>query len=167
MSRLPYCRYVPHFDPDITLRVLQAVCEELRYAGLLLNRIGEKTEATDRMCLVAGFVISGYSAMLGRNRKPFNPLLGETFDYVADEGWRFNAEQVSRWGTVIPLCITNRCRYRIIRQFRPPMPKALVGRGFKHCRATRRPDSMARPHSRLCCRSVYGSPVARSTCGIR
>ncbi|KAI6224269.1 hypothetical protein M3Y99_01416900 [Aphelenchoides fujianensis] len=47
----------------------------------LLDRL--PADETERMCGVAAFVLSGYSALVGRKRKPFNPLLGETFDFVA------------------------------------------------------------------------------------
>lgn len=48
-----------------------------------------------RDCLVAGFVISAFSNT-GRVRKPFNPILGETFEYESPtNGMRFFAEQVS------------------------------------------------------------------------
>lgn len=32
------------------------------------------------MCYMMGFGVSTYSANIGRNKKPFNPILGETYE---------------------------------------------------------------------------------------
>lgn len=49
------------------------------------------------MAYVAAFTISSYSTTATRTGKPFNPLLGETFecDRTDDLGWRAISEQVS------------------------------------------------------------------------
>jgi len=50
------------------------------------------------MAYVMAFVFSGYSSSLNRVRKPFNPLLGETYTLeYKDKSKHFNflAEQVS------------------------------------------------------------------------
>jgi hypothetical protein len=49
-----------------------------------------------RILNVAAFAVSGYASTDGRNCKPFNPLLGETYeaDYP-DKGIRFISEKVS------------------------------------------------------------------------
>ncbi|KAI6173229.1 hypothetical protein M3Y98_01059600 [Aphelenchoides besseyi] len=77
------------------LGILQAACEELRFASRFLDRLHLIHDEEDRLCAVAAFVISGYSALAGRKRKPFNPLLGETFDFISEDGWKYHAEQVS------------------------------------------------------------------------
>ena len=48
--------------------------------------------------MVAAFCVSGYSATYTRaGQKPFNPVLGETYECIRqDKGWKFIAEQVSR-----------------------------------------------------------------------
>lgn len=48
-----------------------------------------------RILNVAAFAVSGYASTDGRNCKPFNPLLGETYeaDYP-DKGLRFFSEKV-------------------------------------------------------------------------
>ena len=48
-----------------------------------------------RILNVAAFAVSGYSSTEGRMCKPFNPLLGETYeaDYP-DKGLRFFSEKV-------------------------------------------------------------------------
>lgn len=49
-----------------------------------------------RILNVAAFAVSGYASSDGRHRKPFNPLLGETYeaDYP-EKGIRFFSEKVS------------------------------------------------------------------------
>lgn len=51
---------------------------------------------------VAAFALSSYACTEGRVQKPFNPLLGETFEAeYPDKGWRFIAEKVT---SAYPLC---------------------------------------------------------------
>jgi len=48
------------------------------------------------MVYVAAFAASEYASTIGRVAKPFNPLLGETYEYARpDKGYRFLIEQVS------------------------------------------------------------------------
>lgn len=48
-----------------------------------------------RLLSIGAFAVSGYSSTEGRTCKPFNPLLGETYeaDYP-DKGLRFCSEKV-------------------------------------------------------------------------
>lgn len=48
-----------------------------------------------RILNIAAFAVSGYASTDGRHCKPFNPLLGETYeaDYP-DKGLRFFSEKV-------------------------------------------------------------------------
>lgn len=49
----------------------------------------------ERMALLAAFAVSGYSSTAGRTNKPFNPLLGETYELVhASKGFRAVVEKV-------------------------------------------------------------------------
>lgn len=49
-----------------------------------------------RIAFVAAFAMSNYSSTIGRIAKPFNPMLGETFEYVRlDKNYRYYSEQVS------------------------------------------------------------------------
>lgn len=49
-----------------------------------------------RTAFVAAFAMSNYSSTIGRIAKPFNPMLGETFEYVRfDKEFRYVSEQVS------------------------------------------------------------------------
>ncbi|KAJ3087225.1 Oxysterol-binding protein- protein 3, partial [Quaeritorhiza haematococci] len=78
------------------LNLLQKLCEELEYSELLDAAAGTP-DPVDRMVLVTAFAISAYSSTVNRaGRKPFNPLLGETYEAVRDDkGFRFVSEKVS------------------------------------------------------------------------
>lgn len=76
------------------LSFLQRMCEYLQYKDLL-----SKANACDdphiRMLFVTVFAITCYAGT-DRKVKPFNPLLGETFEYVDESnGFYFHSEQVS------------------------------------------------------------------------
>ena len=48
------------------------------------------------MVYVAAFLVSQYSISELRTKKPFNPLLGETFEYIDKErNFEFLSEQIS------------------------------------------------------------------------
>ncbi|KAI8928786.1 Oxysterol-binding protein-domain-containing protein [Entophlyctis helioformis] len=48
-----------------------------------------------RLMLVGAFAMSNYSSTVGRSNKPFNPMLGETFELVRkDKRFRYISEQV-------------------------------------------------------------------------
>uniref|UniRef100_A0A3B3B9W7 Oxysterol-binding protein n=1 Tax=Oryzias melastigma TaxID=30732 RepID=A0A3B3B9W7_ORYME len=76
--------------------LLQRLSEELEYSELLdiANHIDDPYE---RMVYVAAFSISGYAWASWRYRyKPFNPVLGETYESVReDRGFHYISEQVS------------------------------------------------------------------------
>ncbi|KAF2862900.1 hypothetical protein K470DRAFT_227247 [Piedraia hortae CBS 480.64] len=75
--------------------LLYRVVEDMEYTDLL-DVAAKRTDSTERMVYVAGFAASEYASTIGRVAKPFNPLLGETFEYVRpDLGYRFFIEQVS------------------------------------------------------------------------
>lgn len=62
----------------------------------LLDTAAERLDSTERMVYVAAFAASEYASTIGRVAKPFNPLLGETYEYARpDKGYRFFIEQVS------------------------------------------------------------------------
>ncbi|XP_051925219.1 oxysterol-binding protein-related protein 7 isoform X2 [Hippocampus zosterae] len=77
------------------VNLLQRLCEELEYSQLL-DTAGATADPYQRMVYIAAFAISGYSSATFRNRyKPFNPVLGETYECVRDDrGFRFIGEQV-------------------------------------------------------------------------
>ncbi|KAK3725434.1 hypothetical protein LTR37_000404 [Vermiconidia calcicola] len=75
--------------------LLYRVVEDMEYAELL-NMAADRTDSTERLVYVAGFAASEYASTIGRVAKPFNPLLGETYEYCRpDIGYRFFIEQVS------------------------------------------------------------------------
>ncbi|KAL4951810.1 Oxysterol-binding protein-domain-containing protein [Aspergillus filifer] len=75
--------------------LLQRVAEDLEYTDLL-DVAADQTNSMERLVYVAAYAASEYASTIGRVAKPFNPLLGETFEYVRpDKGYRFFVEQVS------------------------------------------------------------------------
>jgi len=79
------------------LSALQRLCEELEYSELLDKASSPGLSDLERMTWVAAFSVSVYGSCQARaGHKPFNPLLGETFECVReDRGFRYVAEQVS------------------------------------------------------------------------
>ncbi|XP_077997376.1 oxysterol-binding protein-related protein 3-like [Glandiceps talaboti] len=78
------------------LSMLQRLCEEMEYSELL-DKASVTEDVYQRMVLVAAFAVSGYASSQYRaGQKPFNPLLGETFESIRDDrGFKFIGEQVS------------------------------------------------------------------------
>ncbi|GAA5897218.1 oxysterol-binding protein related protein OSH3 [Sporobolomyces salmoneus] len=78
------------------ISALQRIAEELEYTELL-DRAVAASDPIERLTLVAVFSISTYGGNKYRvTRKPFNPLLGETFEWIRpDKGFKFIAEKVS------------------------------------------------------------------------
>lgn len=69
--------------------------EDMEYVDLLDLAV-ERSDSIERLTYVAAFAASEYASTIGRVAKPFNPLLGETFEYVRpDKNYRFFIEQVS------------------------------------------------------------------------
>ncbi|XP_016889396.1 oxysterol-binding protein-related protein 7 isoform X1 [Cynoglossus semilaevis] len=77
------------------VNLLQRLCEELEYSELL-DTASNTPDPYQRMVYIAAFAISGYSSATFRNRyKPFNPILGETFECIReDRGFKYISEQV-------------------------------------------------------------------------
>lgn len=82
-----------NFNEPISM--LQRLTEDYEYSELL-DRAAECTDLCEQLAYVAAFTISSYSTTINRTGKPFNPLLGETYecDRTDDYGWRCIAEQV-------------------------------------------------------------------------
>ncbi|KAJ1513129.1 hypothetical protein HMI54_005165 [Coelomomyces lativittatus] len=82
-----------YFNEPIS--ILQRLCEDIEYSQLL-DLAWKQTHSDERILYVAAFAVSSYASTVGRTGKPFNPLLGETFEYVRkDKGFRYISEQVS------------------------------------------------------------------------
>lgn len=58
--------------------MLQKGCEQMYYSPIL-DSANDQSEPEKRMLYVVAFLISQYSVSDLRTKKPFNPLLGETF----------------------------------------------------------------------------------------
>ncbi|KAJ4870607.1 Oxysterol-binding protein-related protein 1C [Raphanus sativus] len=86
------------------LSSLQKCFEDLEYSYLLDRAFewGKRGDSLMRILNVAAFAVSGYASTEGRICKPFNPLLGETYeaDYP-DKGLRFFSEKVSHHPMVV------------------------------------------------------------------
>ncbi|XP_027360753.1 oxysterol-binding protein-related protein 1B-like [Abrus precatorius] len=86
------------------LSSLQKCFEDIEYSYLLDQAYewGKRGNSLMRMLHVAAFAVSGYASTSGRSCKPFNPLLGETYeaDYP-DKGVRFISEKVSHHPMVV------------------------------------------------------------------
>jgi len=80
------------------LSLLQRVSEQLEYSELLDQAVTAPAGTGERILLVAAFAVSSFSNARIKERairKPFNPMLGETFELVReDKGFRFIAEKV-------------------------------------------------------------------------
>lgn len=91
------------------LSALQKIGEELEYSELLDKAITLPAGSTERLLYIAAFAVSGYSGTAGRASKPFNPLLGETYEMVCQEkGIRLLAEKVVHHPTIIAGCCQGR-----------------------------------------------------------
>ena len=76
------------------LSMLQKQCEKFYYLDLL-NKADEEPKQEMRLCYIAAFIIGEIFLNNGRTLKPFNPIIGETFEYfINDKNFRYYAEQV-------------------------------------------------------------------------
>ncbi|XP_012945876.1 oxysterol-binding protein-related protein 2 [Aplysia californica] len=81
------------FNEPISL--IQRLAEYMEYS-FLIDKALRCHNPVDRMEMVCAFVIAALSSNYKRIGKPFNPVLGETFEFVRqDLGFRFVGEQVS------------------------------------------------------------------------
>ena len=85
---------------------IQRLSEEMEYS-YFLDTAAECSDSIEQMKNVAAFMISSYGSYTNRTFKPFNPLLGETFenDRYEDYGWRSISEQVSHYPPVSAMVV--------------------------------------------------------------
>lgn len=77
------------------LSFLQRITEYMEHT-YLINRACSLSDSIDRMQAVAAFAVSAVASQWDRTGKPFNPLLGETYELIREEqGFRLVSEQVS------------------------------------------------------------------------
>ena len=60
---------------------LQRCCEDMEYT-VLLDKAADAESSTLRLAYLACFAISNYSTTMTRVNKPFNPILGETYELI-------------------------------------------------------------------------------------
>lgn len=87
-----------NFNEPISM--LQRLSEDLEYHELL-DKAAKCHSSLEQMCYVAAFCVSAYSTTVYRTGKPFNPLLGETYelDRRRESGYRSLCEQVLKNNT--------------------------------------------------------------------
>ncbi|XP_035901281.1 oxysterol-binding protein 1 isoform X3 [Anopheles stephensi] len=78
------------------LSMLQRLTEDFEYSEIL-DKAAQAKDTCEQLAYVTAFTVSSYSTTSNRTGKPFNPLLGETYecDRTEDLGWRCINEQVS------------------------------------------------------------------------
>lgn len=93
MSFSPLSSFQVNFNEPLSM--LQRLTEDLEYHELL-DKAARCDSSLEQMCLVAAFSVSSYSTTVHRTAKPFNPLLGETYelDRLEEFGYRSLCEQV-------------------------------------------------------------------------
>lgn len=86
------------------LSMLQRLTEDYEYA-CVLDYASKLTDSCEQLAYVAAFTVSSYATTSNRTGKPFNPLLGETYecDRMDDLGWRAISEQVSHHPPMVAL----------------------------------------------------------------
>ncbi|KAH9446715.1 hypothetical protein Pst134EA_030621 [Puccinia striiformis f. sp. tritici] len=75
----------------------QKICEECEYVDELLSKaVKINSDPLERLMYIASFVVSGFCHTKTRAiRKPFNPMLGETYECIRPEkGLKFISEKV-------------------------------------------------------------------------
>ncbi|KAF8540568.1 Oxysterol-binding protein-domain-containing protein [Trichophaea hybrida] len=81
------------------ISLLQRLSEQLEYSELLDQAVAASVDNGERILYITAFAISSFSGARIKERairKPFNPMLGETFELVReDKGFRFLSEKVS------------------------------------------------------------------------
>uniref|UniRef100_A0A3P9M2R6 Oxysterol-binding protein n=1 Tax=Oryzias latipes TaxID=8090 RepID=A0A3P9M2R6_ORYLA len=77
------------------LSFLQRLTEYMEHT-YLIHQANASSDSVERMKCVAAFAVSAVASQWERTGKPFNPLLGETYELVRwDLGFRLISEQVS------------------------------------------------------------------------
>ncbi|XP_032317413.1 oxysterol-binding protein-related protein 2 isoform X3 [Camelus dromedarius] len=77
------------------LSFLQRITEYMEHV-YLIHKASCQAQPLERMQSVAAFAVSAVASQWERTGKPFNPLLGETYELVREDlGFRFISEQVS------------------------------------------------------------------------
>jgi oxysterol-binding protein-related protein 1/2 len=75
---------------------------EMMFFSDLLDKAGEESDPVKRLAYLATFGIVGNVFICGRTDKPFNPMLGETYELVTPH-YRYLAEQVSHHPPILAM----------------------------------------------------------------
>lgn len=70
----------------------------------LMQKASKTEDPMLRLSYIAAIVVSHYSLTMNRITKPFNPILGETFEMFGN-GWKLIAEQVSHHPPISALTV--------------------------------------------------------------
>lgn len=98
------------FEP---LSFLQILVEPMQYAELLF-RASDAPDPVNRLAYLTTWIVAGYSCAV-RTKKPFNPFLGETFEFVSpDKRFRIFGEQVSHHPPISALTIEAEGHFTIV-----------------------------------------------------
>jgi len=82
-----------HYNEPLSM--LQKQCEKFMYANLL-DKAANTEDPFLKLAYISGFIVSEVNLNINRILKPFNPILGETFEYFDNNlKYRFFSEQVS------------------------------------------------------------------------
>ena len=84
------------FEPKSTL---QRICDYFSFAPEFLSQASSETNPIERLKLTITFSIAGFYTS-SKQLKPFNPLLGETFEGIFSDKSRIYCEQISHYPTV-------------------------------------------------------------------
>ncbi len=83
--------------------MLQKQCEKFQFSYLLSKNVLPEPEnyVINKLATIAGFIVAEISLNINRILKPFNPILGESFEYFDNDlNFRFLAEQVSHFPAI-------------------------------------------------------------------
>lgn len=82
-----------HYNEPLSM--MQKLCERFQYANLIFKASQEQNKHI-QLAYIAGFILGEVSLNINRILKPFNPILGETYEfYDNDLKYRYFSEQVS------------------------------------------------------------------------
>ncbi len=101
---------VPVYFND-PMNILQKCATSMEYVDLLDGAVACK-DSLKRLAIVAAYVVTNLTCLEKNATKPFNPLLGETFELVTSK-YRFLAEQVSHHPPITALECQGNSGYRV------------------------------------------------------
>lgn len=76
------------------ISMLQRICEVVKTTSIMDRAMEIKDDDCKRLGMIAIYLVSQYAEVYQRNRKPFNPILGETYEII-QPNFRVMSEQVS------------------------------------------------------------------------